>query len=124
MSDPNKRRLNWEAKFSTERIKQTLDAKRADMSARYQAAAAALCSMENQVREVLNLSGVQTINYVPYLNFGRQLWKLSRDREIPGDSHAMAAQVLLDKWASRGLDRKVLAKIHSQVFDIGEPPSK
>jgi hypothetical protein len=124
MTDPNKRRLNWEAKYNTERVKQTLDAKRADMAARYQAAAAAMCSMEVQVRETLNASGVQTIFYVPYLNFGRQLWKLTAGREISGDSAAIAAQVLLEKWASRGLDAKVLATVRSQVFNIPEPPEK
>jgi len=37
---------------------------------------------------------------------------------------AIAAQVLLEKWASRGLDPKVLATVRTQVFNIGEPPSK
>ena len=124
MTDPTKRRANWEAKYNTERIKQTLDAKRADMGARYEAAAAAMCTMETKVRETINAAGVQTIFYVPYLNFGRQLYKLSTRREIAGDSAAIAAQVLLEKWASRGLDPKVLASIRTQVFNIGEPPAK
>jgi hypothetical protein len=59
--------------------------------------------------------------YVPYLNFGRQLYKLSRQQGISGESFAMAAQVLLDKWAARGCDPKVLAKIRKDVFDIAEP---
>jgi hypothetical protein len=33
----------------------------------------------------------------------------------------MAAQVLLDKWAARCCDPKVLATIRKDVFDIGEP---
>ena len=36
-------------------------------------------------------------------------------------SLAMAAQVLLDKWAARGCDPKVLAKIRKDVFDIDVP---
>jgi len=32
--------------------------------------------------------------------------------------------VLLEKWAARGLDSKVLATVRTQVFNIGEPPSK
>jgi hypothetical protein len=55
------------------------------------------------------------------LNFGRQLYKLSREQGISGESFAMAAQVLLDKWAARGCDPKVLAKIRKDVFDIAEP---
>jgi hypothetical protein len=33
----------------------------------------------------------------------------------------MAAQVLLDKWAARGCDPVVLAKIRTDVFDIAAP---
>jgi hypothetical protein len=58
MTDPTKRRANWEAKYNTERIKQVLDAKRADMGARYEAAVAAMCIMETKVRETINACGV------------------------------------------------------------------
>jgi hypothetical protein len=121
MPDPNKRRLNWEVGFDTDRVKQKTDAKRAAMAARYEQAATEICAMENKVREVLNLSGVHTTHYVPYLNFGRQLYKLTRKREISGESFAIAAKVLLDKWAARDLKPDVLARIRTQVFDIGEP---
>jgi hypothetical protein len=33
----------------------------------------------------------------------------------------MADQVLLDKWAARGCDPAVLAKIRTDVFDIAAP---
>jgi len=33
----------------------------------------------------------------------------------------MAAQVLLDKWAARGCDPKVLATVRKEVFNIDEP---
>jgi hypothetical protein len=57
----------------------------------------------------------------PRPHFGRQLYKLSRQQSISGESFAVAAQVLLDKWAARGCDPKVLAKIRKDVFDV-EPP--
>jgi hypothetical protein len=59
--------------------------------------------------------------YVPYLNYARQLYKLSRQQGISGESFAMSAQVLLDKWAARGLDSAVLARIRTEVFDIVAP---
>ena len=121
MDDPGKRAANWEAKYNTEAVKQSLDRLRPAMAARYQAAAAQLCIMENEVRTQLNQCGVHTMLYVPYLNFGRQLYKLSKQRGISGESFAMAAQVLLDKWAARGCDPDVLAKIRTDVFDIPAP---
>lgn len=73
------------------------------------------------MKEVLDQEGVQTILYVPYLNFGRQLYKLSNQQHVSGESYAMAAKVLLDKWAARGLDPDVLAKVRTKVFNVGEP---
>jgi hypothetical protein len=121
MSDPTKRIEAWNLKATPERTKQVLDARHADMQRRYAEAMVALCSMEGQVKTTLNAQGVHTSLYVPYLNFGRQLWKLGRQQEISGESAAMAAQVLLDKWAARGLNPKVLAAIRTENFDIAEP---
>jgi hypothetical protein len=121
MADPTKRIEAWKAKLTPERTKQVLEARREAMQQRYEAVMVQLCAMETQVKAVLNARGVHTSLYVPYLNFGRQLWKLSRQQEISGESFAMAAKVLLDKWKARGLNPAVLAAIRTEVFDIGEP---
>jgi hypothetical protein len=78
-------------------------------------------SCPKSLKEVINACGVSTSQYVPYLGFGRQLYKLSREQNISGESFAMAAQVLLDKWAARGCDPEVLAKVRKDVFDIDAP---
>jgi hypothetical protein len=121
MDDPGKRAANWQAKYDTEQVKKTLDKMRPAMSSRYEAAAVRLCAMENEVRTVINSRGVHTMLYVPYLNFGRQLYKLSMGRQIQGDSLALEAAVLLDKWAARGLNPDVLAVVRTQVFNISAP---
>jgi hypothetical protein len=121
MTDPTKRAERWKAKYNLKRVNETLTDLREDMAARYEAAMTQVCAMEMKVKEVINASGVSTSQYVPYLNFGRQLYKLSRQQNISGESFAMAAQVLLDKWAARGCDPEVLAKIRTDVFDISAP---
>ena len=88
---------------------------------RYEAAVASLCEMETKARQTLNAAGVHTIFYVAYLNYARQLYKLSRQQGISGESFALQAQVLLDKWANRGLDAAVLARIRTEVFDTTAP---
>jgi len=77
--------------------------------------------MEVKARQVLDSAGVQTILYVAYLNYARQLYKLSRQQGISGEAFALAASILLDKWAARGLDPAVLARIRTEVFDIAAP---
>jgi hypothetical protein len=121
MSDPNQRRMNWQIKTETGKVKAILDDLRPDMLKRFEAAVASLCEMEVKTRQTLNAAGVHTIMYVPYLNYARQLYKLSRQQGISGESFALSAQVLLDKWAGRGLNPAVLAAIRTQVFDASVP---
>ena len=121
MTDPNKRIIAWQIGTDTARMKQALDAMRPDMLEHYKAAVASLCEMETKARQTLNAAGVHTITYVPYLSYARQLYKLSRQQSISGESFAMGAQVLLDKWAARGLDSAVLARIRTEVFDASAP---
>ena len=121
MSDPNQRIMSWEIKTDTARMKQTLDTLRPNMLKHFEAAVVSLCEMETKARQTLNAAGVHTIFYVPYLNYARQLYKLSRQQSISGESFTMGAQVLLDKWANRGLDSAVLARIRTEVFDASAP---
>ena len=121
MSDSNQRLVAWQIKTDTGRVKETLDALRPEMLAHYKAAVASLCEMETKARQTLNAAGVHTIMYVPYLSYARQLYKLSRQQGISGESFAMVAKVLLEKWEARGLRSDVLAAIRTQVFDASAP---
>ena len=121
MSDPNQRLTAWQIKTDTGKVKEILDTMRPDMLKHYEAAVASLCEMETKARQTLNAAGVHTIMYVPYLSYARQLYKLSRQQGISGESFALGAQVLLDKWAARGLNPTVLATIRTEVFDINHP---
>ncbi len=121
MSDPNQRLMAWQIKTDTGKVKAILDDLRPNMLKHYEAAVAGLCEMETKARQTLNAAGVHTIMYVPYLNYARQLYKLSRQQGISGESFALGAQVLLDKWAARGLNPAVLAAIRTDVFDAAAP---
>ena len=56
-----------------------------------------------------------------YLDFARQLFRLSHGRSISGPTLAREAQVLLEKWAARGLRADVLAAIRYEVFSVPPP---
>ena len=121
MSDPNQRLTAWKIKTDTGKVKEILDTIRPDMLKHYEAAVASLCEMETKARQTLNAAGVHTIMYVPYLSYARQLYKLSRQQGISGESFALGAEVLFQKWVARGLDSAVLAQIRTEVFDVGAP---
>jgi len=121
MSDVIRRIERWQKKHSPAQTKATLELLQESMRQRYEAITKEMAAMEIEVKQVLNAQGVHTTNYVPYLSYGRQLWKLVRQKQITGESFNMASEVLLQKWAARGQDPKVLAAIRSEVFNVKEP---
>ena len=120
MMDPTRRIAKWNAKFDTARVKETLDALRPAMLANVTAVFPMLTAMELQVKQTCDASGVSTIQYPFYLNFGREIWALTR-KEVSGESLAQAAAVQIAKWVARGLNQAVLQAIRSQVFNVGAP---
>lgn len=121
MSDVARRLSRWKAKYSPEIAAQTTARIYDDMSERYQASMVALCTMETETKQVLDGSGIDTMYIVFYLDFARQLFKLSHGRTISGPTLAKEAQVLLEKWQARGLKPEVLAAIRTDVFNVPAP---
>ena len=118
--DPTKRIDNWNTKYNLERVNAILTEKRPKMYEHVQARVVSLASMENQVKQVCDSSGVPTIQYPFYLCFGREMWSLI-DKEISGESLAVEAAVLIAKWVARGLTQAVLAAIRTDVFNVAAP---
>ena len=118
--NPAQRIAKWDAKFKTDRIKAALDDERPNMYMNVQAVFPLLAAMELQVKQVPDGLGVSVAQYAMYLAFGRELWRITRN-ELSGESAAMEADVLLQKWVARGLTQAVLEAIRTQVFNIVAP---
>jgi hypothetical protein len=121
MSDVTRRISRWKAKYSPDIAAQTTARIFADMTARYEASMLALSRMETETKQVLDASGIDTMYIVFYLDYARQLFRLSHGRTISGPTLAKEAQVLLEKWQNRGLDPDVLAAIRYEVFSVPPP---
>jgi hypothetical protein len=121
MSDVTRRISRWKAKFSPEIAAQTTARIFDDMTERYEAAIVALTTMETETKQVLSGSGIDTMYIVFYLDYARQLFRLSHGRTISGPTLAREAQVLLEKWQNRGLSPDVLAAIRTDVFSVPAP---
>jgi hypothetical protein len=120
MMDPTKRIAKWNAKFDTERVKGALDAMRPTMLQNVTAVFPMITAMELQVKQVCDGKGVPTIQYPFYLNFGREIWALTR-KEVSGESLALEVAVLITKWVARGLTQSVLQAIRTDVFNVAAP---
>jgi len=120
MMDPAKRIAKWNVKFNTERIKATLDEMRPSMLANVTAVYPMITAMELQVKQVCDGAGVSVIQLPFYLNFGREIWALSR-KEVSGETLAKEVGVLITKWTGRGLTPAVLQGIRTDVFNVSAP---
>jgi len=120
MMDPTRRIAKWNAKFDTERVKGALDAMRPTMLQNVTAVFPMITAMEIQVKQVCDGKGVPTIQYPFYLNFGREIWALTR-KEVSGESLALEAATLIAKWVARGLTQSVLQAIRTDVFNVAAP---
>jgi hypothetical protein len=118
--DPVKRLENWDEKYNVTRITAMLTEKRPKMLEHATTAIVSLASMESQVKQTCDASGVSVIQYPFYLCFGREMWsKLQKD--MSGESLAKEAAVLIAKWVGRGLTQAVLQAIRSEVFNVPAP---
>lgn len=117
MSNLMKRIAKWTAKTDPERIKAVLEDLRPTMIANVETSFPELVAVETQVKQVLDGEGVSVIQYPFYLDFGREMWSKQR-QGLSGDSLAIEAQVLIQKWVARGLAQPVLEVIRTQVFNI------
>jgi hypothetical protein len=118
--DPTKQIANWDTGYDTAAIKTKVDKKRTAMFDRFSSVVPRMAASDLKVKQILDLEGVSVIQYPFYLAFGRELWSLS-NKEITGESAAMAAATAVAKWQSRGLTQSVLETIRSGAFDIPRP---
>ena len=118
--NPTKRIANWDEKYNLERVTAILTEKRPTMLQGMSSVVPLITAMELQVKQVCDGAGVATIQYPFYLNFGREIWALSR-KEVSGESLAKEAAVLIAKWKSRGLTEAVLQGIRTDVFNVSAP---
>jgi len=80
---------------------------------------ASFVAKEIAIQGVLNavVGGIPTIQYPFYLNFGRELWALSR-KGIAGPSALMQGVSLEEKYEDYGLAAVTLKKIALDVFTM------
>ena len=113
------RAAKWNLKFDPERIKAITEAGKPTYLEHATAAFNSLHDMEVSVKQVLNGEGVSVSDVADYLNFGREMW--SKSRKYSGETLAIEAQTLIQKWVARGQSQTVLEKIRTDVFSVPAP---
>lgn len=109
----------WNLKFDPERIKAITEAGKPTYLEHATAVFNTLAAMEVSVKQVLNGEGVSVSDVADYLNFGREMW--SKSRKYSGETLAIEAQTMIQKWVARGLSQTILEKLRTDVFTVPAP---
>ena len=91
------------------------------MKSGFSAQVTTLAEKETLIQNALNAAGVPTIQYPFYLNFGREMWSLSR-RGISGSSYVIMVQSLFDKYLAYGLAQGNLMALAADIFSVQVTP--
>lgn len=82
----------------------------------------AITDLETRIKLLVEAEGVSTLLVRDYLNYGRELFRVSR-RFVSVTANAQA-QIILDKWSSRGLDGSTLVRVANLVgLNPSAPPT-
>jgi hypothetical protein len=82
------------------------------------AAQSALKSIEDQIKSILAAHALPTWQNIPYLNAGRAMFRKARN--FTGATFENEVLAIIEGWASKGLDRDILAEIAS-IFGVTVP---
>ncbi|MCS7257788.1 MAG: hypothetical protein NZ601_00230, partial [candidate division WOR-3 bacterium] len=111
---PASRRLEkWDAKFAGDVLPERLREYKARMREQLSVIFPTQEALENEVKLILSEAGVQTYLNPAYLAFAREVYRLAT--KFSGRQLVMATDIVLNKWASRGLERDLLERIRNSV---------
>ena len=71
--------------------------------------------LENAIKRILDNIGVSTTTYVPYINFGREIFGIKR--RYSEDELNKRIETVMAKWLDRKLDKTILENIKNRVLE-------
>jgi hypothetical protein len=72
--------------------------------------------IENEVKKIMGESGLPTWHNIPYLNFGRQVYKVNRHSY--GKTQINELALLMKLAQMKQLDKRILVKIRDKVLEL------
>jgi hypothetical protein len=118
-STNTKRFSQWNLKYDPKAIEAMTTAGKATYAANAQTKFNEQYAIELRVKQVIDGLGLPVTHIAPLLAFAMELW--SSTGKYHGETLAIEAQVLVDKWVARGMVQSALEKIRKDVFDVNPP---
>jgi len=112
---PDRRRRKFAAKVDADVLRQQTLALKHLMVQGQSVYFPDIATVEGKVKVLVEAQGVTTLKVRDYLNFAREMYKLSK--KFQATTLQAEAQVRVDKWVARGLTGSLLIKV-AQLFGI------
>lgn len=109
------RQKKYEAKVDPDVVRARFSAQKDMMAEQTSAKFSDLATMEANVKAILEPQGVATIQIPFYLNYARELYKLTQN--FSGVTLSNEAKLKYEKWKARGLTDTILKAI-AESFGI------
>jgi len=117
---PTIRRMKkFEANYDPDSIKQSLAKQRDSIIEQQAVKQAQLEKVDNMTKLILGEETAPSALYLSYLNFARQVWKISNT--FSAGTLKVEVDIALYKWTRRGLNEDILKRIRNEIFTLEAP---
>jgi len=103
------RRRKYDGKIDADVIASRFEALDSHIKHGFISAVGSLVSIEITIKGLCEKYGIPSIQLPAYYNVGRELFKVTKKHV--GDTAEAEAQLVVNKWATRGLNTSLLAEI-------------
>jgi hypothetical protein len=110
---------NWDKNFNAENAGERQMLLKPMMKERLRAEFKIQEMLENEVKKIMGESGLPTWHNIPYLNFGRQVYKVNR--RTVGMTRTKELALLMKLAQMKQLQKRLLIKIRNKVVKLPIP---
>jgi len=109
----------WDKKLAGDVLSKRVEELKPMMFSQIEAEFPTIVQVETKVKTVLGEAGIPTWQNPPYLNYSREIYKLTK-RFTSNQLRKMADAVIV-KWVFLDLQQPILEQIRNTIFTLTEP---
>jgi hypothetical protein len=109
----------WDKKLAGDVLSKRVEELKPMMFSQIEAEFPTIVQMETKVKTVLGETGIPTWQNPPYLNYSREIYKLTK--RFSGNQLRKMADAAMVKWVFLDLEQPILEEIRNTIFTLTAP---
>jgi hypothetical protein len=109
----------WDKKLTGDVLSKRVEELKPMMMSQIEAEIPSLVEVEDRVKTILGEVGIQTWHNPSYLNFSREVYKLTN--RFCSNQLRKAVNAVMAKWLARDLEQAILEEIRNTIFTLTAP---